>query len=99
MSSARVADPAVGAVRAAAEPGGRQRHQRQHRQRREREPPVEEEEDDGGAAEEQRVLDEARDPVGHELVEGLDVVRDPRDEDTRLVARVEPDRQRLQVLE
>ena len=41
-----LADIAVGAIGAAAEPGGRDRHQRQHRQRRERELDVEEEEND-----------------------------------------------------
>ena len=52
-----LADVAVGAIRAAAEPGGRDRHQRQHRQRRERELDVEEEENDRGAEKQERVLD------------------------------------------
>ena len=41
---------------------------------REREAPVEEEEDDRRADEHQRVLDEARDTVGDELVDRLHVV-------------------------
>ena len=92
-----LADAAVGAVRAAAEPGGHERHRDEHRQRREREPPVEEEEDDGGAEQEQRVLDQARDAVGDELVERLDVVRDPADDHAGAVALVEAEREPLQV--
>ena len=74
-----------------------ERHREQHGQRRERELPVEEEEDDGGADEEQRVLDQARDAVGDELVERLDVVRDPADHDAGAVALVEAEREPLQV--
>ena len=92
-----LADAAVGAVRAAAEPGGHERHRDQHRQRRQRELPVEEEEDDGRADQEQRVLDQARDAVGDELVERLDVVRDPADHDAGAVALVEAEREPLQV--
>ena len=89
----------VRAVRADAEPGGRDRHQRQHHQRREREPPVEQEEDDRGAGEQQRVLDEARDAVGDELVERLHVVRDAADDHAGAVALVVAERQPLQVAE
>ena len=42
---------------------------------------------------------ERRDAVGDELVERLDVVRDPADEDAGAVALVEPERQPLQVAE
>ena len=55
------------------------RHQRQHDEGREGETPVEEEEDDRRPEQNERVLDEARDAVGDELVERLDVVRDPAD--------------------
>ena len=92
-----LADAAVGAVRAAAEPGGQQRHRDQHGQRREREPDVEEEEDDRGADEQQRVLDQAGDAVGDELVERLDVVRDPADDHAGAVALVEAEGQALEV--
>ena len=88
-----LADVAVGAVGAAAEPGRRDRHQRQHRQGGERELDVEEEENDRRAEEEERVLDEARDPVGDELVECLDVVRDPADDHAGPVALVEAERE------
>ncbi len=91
--------PAVRAVRADAEPRGRGRHQRKHDERREGEAPVEEEEDDGGADEEEGVLDEARDAVGDELVERLDVVRDAADVRARPVALVVPERQLLEVPE
>ena len=73
--------------------------QRQDGQRREREPPVEEEEDDRRADEGERVLDEARDAVGDELVERLDVVRQPADDHARAVALVEAEREPLQVAE
>ncbi len=94
-----LADAAVGAVRAAPEPGRDERHRDQDGQRREREPDVEEEEDDGGAEQEQRVLDQARDPVGDELVERLDVVRDPADDHAGAVALVEAEREPLQMPE
>ena len=68
-------------------------------QRREREPPVEDEEDDRGADERQRVLHEARDAVGDELVDRLDVVRQPADDHAGAVALVEAEREALQVRE
>jgi hypothetical protein len=67
----------------------------EHGQRRERELDVEEEEDDRGADEQQRVLDQARDAVGDELVERLDVVRDPADDHAGAVALVEAEREPL----
>ena len=94
-----LAHAAVGPVGAAAEPGRDERHRDQHGQRRQREPPVEQEEDDGGADEEQGVLDQARDAVRDELVERLDVVRDPADHDAGAVALVEAEREPLQVCE
>ena len=106
MSSASVAvtaprsrAPPVRATRALAEPGRRERHQRHHGQRREREPPVEEEQHDRRADERQRVLDERRDAVGDELVERLDVVRQPADDHAGAVALVEAEREPLQVPE
>src|SRR5205823_2646426 len=77
-------------------PDGQRRH---HRQRREREPPVEEEEDDRRAEERERVLDEARNAVGDELVERLDVIREPADDHARAVALVEAERESLEVAE
>ncbi len=50
-------------------------------------------------SEHERVLDEARDAVGHELVERLDVVREPRDDRARPVALVEAERQPSEVAE
>ena len=94
-----LADVAVGAVRAAPEPRRDKRHRRQHGERRQREPPVEQEEDDGGAEEQERVLDEARDAVGDELVERLDVVRDPADDGAGAIALVEAHREPLEVAE
>ena len=73
--------------------------QRQDRHRREREPPVEEEEDDRGAEQGQRVLHEARDAVRDELVERLDVVRQPADDHAGAVALVVAEREALQVAE
>ena len=73
--------------------------ERQDRHRREREPPVEEEEDDRGADQRQRVLDEARDAVGDELVERLDVVREPADDHAGAVPLVVAEREPLQVAE
>ena len=91
--------PAVGAVRADAEPRGRGRHQRKHDERREGEAPVEDDEDHGGAEEQEGVLDEARDAVGDELVERVDVVGDAADRCARPVALVVPERQLLEVPE
>ena len=70
---------------------------REHRERDKREPGVEEEEDDGRAYEGERRGEERDDSVRDELVERLDVVGQPGDQHPRLVARVEPDRQRLKV--
>ena len=50
-------------------------------------------------SERQRVLDERGDSVGDELVERLDVVRDPADQHAGAVALVEAERQALQVPE
>jgi hypothetical protein len=87
-----LADTAVGVVRARAEPRRRQAHQREHDERRERKAPIEEEEDDDRPSEDERVLNEARDAVRDELVEGLDVVRDATDDRARPVALVEAER-------
>ena len=92
-------DGAVGASGALAEPGGRKRHRGHDHHRRECEPPVEEEEDHRRADERQRVLDEGAHPVGHELVERLDVVRQPADDHAGAVALVEAQREALQVAE
>ena len=54
---------------------------------------------DRRADQRQRVLDERRDAVGDELVERLDVVREPADDHARAVALVEAERQPLQVAE
>ena len=47
----------------------------------------------------ERVLDERRDAVGDELVERLDVVREPADDHAGAVALVEAEREPLQVAE
>ena len=78
---------------------GRDDERRQDRHRREREPPVEEEEDDRRADEGERVLDEARDAVGDELVERLDVVRQAADDHAGAVPLVEAEREPLEVAE
>jgi hypothetical protein len=70
----------VGARRALAEDRRRDAHERDHDQRGEGQAPVEDEEQDRGADERERVLDEARDAVGDELVDRLDVVRQPADD-------------------
>ena len=90
---------AVGAGRVDAEERRRDEHERHHRQRREREPPVEEEEDHRRAEQEERALDERRHAVRHELVERLDVVREPADDDPGAVPLVEAQRQPLEVAE
>ena len=54
---------------------------------------------DRRADEDQRVLEEARDAVGDELVERLDVVREAADDDAGAVALVEAEREALQVAE
>ena len=77
----------------------RDAHHRDHRQRGEREPPVEDEEQDRGADQRQRVLDEARDAVGDELVERLDVVRQPADDHAGPIPLVEAEREPLEVVE
>ena len=94
-----LANAAVRMVRARPEPRGREPHQREDDQRREREPPVEEEEHDYRSREDERVLDEARDAVGDELVERLDVVRDPAHRRAGAVALVVAEREALQVVE
>ena len=90
---------AIGAVRPAAEPRGDEPHRWEHGQRGEREAPVEEEEHHGRADQQQRVLDEARDPVGDELVERLDVVRDAADDHARPVPLVVAHREPLEMAE
>ena len=60
---------------------------------------VEHHQDHRGADERQRGREERRDALGHELVERLDVVGQARDQHARPVARVEADRQALEMLE
>ena len=52
-----------------------------------------------GAEEEERALDERRHAVGDELVERLDVVRQPADDDAGAVALVVAERELLEVPE
>ena len=107
MSSASVAvsepEPlshvAVRARRVLPEERGRDAHERQHDERGEREAPVEEEQDDDRPEQRQRVLDQAREAVGDELVERLDVVRQPADDHACAVSLVEAEREPLQVAE
>jgi hypothetical protein len=82
-----------------AEDGRGDRHEREDGQRGERQFPVEGEENRGRTDQDERVLEEARDAVGYELVEGLDVVRQAADEDAGAVALVEAEREPLQVAE
>ena len=83
------------------EPERHARHQqdREGQERDQGEARVEQHQDHRGADERERGREERRDALGHELVERLDVVRQARDQDARPVARVEADRQPLEVLE
>ncbi len=90
---------AVGPRRADPEDGGRDRHRRHHAEGREGEAPVEVEEDRGRADEDQRVLDERRDAVRDQLVEGVDVVGQAADDHAGAVPLVVAERQALEVLE
>ncbi len=92
-------DAPICAVRPHAEPCGRAAHQGNDEQRREREPPVDEKEHDRGAHEDEAVLDEARETVRHQLVERLDVVRDPAHDRAGSVPLEEAEREPLEVLE
>jgi hypothetical protein len=94
-----LADAAVRMVRARPEPRGREAHEREDHEGRQRETPVEEEENDHGAREEERVLHEARDAVGDQLVERLHVVGDPADDRARAVALVVAEREALEMPE
>ena len=94
-----LADGAVRARGADAEDARRDGHEREDGEGREREAPVEEEEDDRRADEQERVLEEARDPVGDELVERLDVVRQAADDDAGPVALEVAEREALEVAE
>ena len=89
----------VRARRALAEEHGPDAHERDHRERGEREPPVEDEQEDRRAAERERALGEGRDAVRDELVDRLDIVRHPADQDAGPVALVEAERKPLQVAE
>ena len=60
---------------------------------------VEHEQDHDDSDQRQPGLEQRRHPVRDELVERLDVVRHPGDDHPGAVARVEADRQRLQVRE
>ena len=86
-------------VECVAEERGRDAHQRDHGEGGEREPPVEDEEQDRRADEGERVLDEAGDAVRDELVERLDVVRQPADDHARAVPLEEAEREPLEVAE
>ena len=92
-------DGSVGTGRVKAEDRGRDRHEREDGQGGERELPVEGEENRSRADEDERVLEEACDAVGDELVQSLDVVGQAADEDAGPVALVEAERQSLQVAE
>ena len=93
---------ARGAVGVRADDPERERADPQHREDQEGEQcelPVEHEEDHRGADQRQRRAEQRHHAVGDELVERLDVVRQPRDQHAGLAARVEADRERLQVRE
>jgi len=89
----------IGAGAPHAEDRRSDRHRRNHRQRRECQSPVEQEQDDGGPDQDQRVLDKRGDSVRDELVERIDVVREPADDHAGAVPLVETQRQALEVLE
>ena len=72
---------------------------REDDQRHERETPVEQEQDHDRTGEQERVLDERRDAVRHELVEGVDVVRQAADDHTGAVPLVVAEREPLEVAE
>ena len=79
-----------------------ERAEREHREDEEgqqRQLDVEHEQDHRRADQRQRRAEQRHDAVGDELVERLHVVGQPRDQHARLAARVEADRQRLQVRE
>ena len=94
-----LADGAVRARRVDPEGGRRGQHQRHDREGRQRELPVEQEEDHGRPDEDQRALHEGRDAVRHQLVERVDVVRQPADDHARAVALVVAEREALQMPE
>ena len=94
-----LADALVGVVRTDAEPARRDAHEREDDERRESETPVEQEKHDDRADEDERVLHEARDAVGDELVERLDVVRDAADRRAGAIALVVAEREPLEVAE
>ena len=89
----------VGARRVAAEQHRADAHHRDHREGREGESPVEDEQQDRRADQRQRALDERRDAVRDELVERLDVVRQPADDHPGAVPLVEAEGQPLEMLE
>ena len=92
-------DGAVGEGRARAEHRRGDDQRRHHRERREREPPVEEEQDHDRAEQQQRVLQQRRHAFRHQLVERVDVVRQPADDDACAVALVVAERQALEMAE
>ena len=68
-----LAHAAVCARAEPAEDGRGDGHQRKDGERGDCEPPVEHEQDRSRSDEDERVLDEARDPVGDELIERIDM--------------------------
>ncbi len=90
---------AVGAGRRDPERDAADEQHREHREGHERELRVEVEQDRGGAKQRERRGEQRDHAVGDELVERLHVVGQPRDQHPRLVARVEADRERLQMAE
>jgi hypothetical protein len=86
---------AVGTCGVAPEEERGDAHGRDHGEGREAETPVEDEEQDRSADERERALDEARDALRDELVERLDVVRQPADDHAGACALVEPEREPL----
>jgi hypothetical protein len=74
-------------------------HHGDHGERGEGQPPVEHEQQDRRSDQRQRALHERRDAVGDELVEGLDVIRQPADDHAGTVTLEEAKREPLQVAE
>ena len=93
---------ARGAVGVGGDDPERERADRQHREDEEgqqRQLEVEHDQDHRRADQRQRRAEQRHHAVGDELVERLHVVGQPRDQHAGLLARVEADRQRLQVRE
>jgi hypothetical protein len=94
-----LASEPVGAARRQPERDAPEEQDREGQEGHQGEARVEQDQDRGRADQHERGREERLDALRDELVERLDVVGDARDQHARLVARVEADREPLQVLE